>query len=69
VYYALAFEACRPMHCIVLGVLPVTPARIFEFLVWIGVIFLHDGWYLWLVLRHVFVVVVDLIIVAVACDP
>jgi hypothetical protein len=57
------------MHRIVLRVLPVTPARIFEFPVWTGVIFLHNGWYLWPVLRHVFVVVVDLTIIAVACDP
>jgi hypothetical protein len=57
------------MHRIVLGVLPVTPARTFKFPAWTGVIFLHDGWYLWPVLRHVFVIVVDLTIVAVACDP
>jgi hypothetical protein len=57
------------MHRIMLRVLPVTPARTFKFPAWTGVIFLHNGWYLWLVLRHIFVVVVDLIIIAVACDP
>jgi hypothetical protein len=57
------------MHCIMLRVLPVTPTRTFKFLAWTGVIFLHNGWYLWPVLRYVFVVVVDLIIIAVACDP
>jgi hypothetical protein len=56
------------MHYIVLRVLPVTPARIFEFPAWIGVIFLHDGWYLWPVLRYVFIIMVDLIIIAVACN-
>jgi hypothetical protein len=57
------------MHRIVLGVLPVTPARTFKFPAWTGVIFLHDGWYLWPVLRYIFIVMVDLTIVAVACDP
>jgi hypothetical protein len=56
------------MHCIVLRVLPVTPARTFEFLAWTGVVFLHDDWYLWPILRHVFVVMVDLAIVAITCD-
>jgi hypothetical protein len=68
-YHALAFEACCPMHCIVLRVLPITPARTFKFLAWTGVVFLHDDWYLWPILHHVFVVVVDLAIVAVTCDP
>jgi hypothetical protein len=57
------------MHHIVLRVLPVTPARTFKFPAWTGVIFLHDGWYLWPVLRHIFIIVVDLTIIAVACDP
>jgi hypothetical protein len=52
-----------------LRVLPVTPARTFKFPAWTGVIFLHNDWYLWLILRHIFVVVVDLAIIAITCDP
>jgi hypothetical protein len=52
-----------------LRVLPVAPAGTFKFPAWIGIIFLHNSWYLWLILCHIFIVVVDFAIVAVACDP
>jgi hypothetical protein len=57
------------MHCIMLRVLPITPVRIFKFPAWTGIIFLYNGWYLWPVLRYIFIVIVDLTIIAVACDP
>jgi hypothetical protein len=45
------------------------PCKNIQVSAWTGVIFLHNDWYLWPILRHIFVVVVDLAIIAITCDP
>jgi hypothetical protein len=50
-------------------VTPVSDTRTFKFPTWTGVIVLDHLWYAWPELRHVFIVMVDTAIVAIACDP
>jgi hypothetical protein len=68
-YYTLFLKACCPVHRVVFWVLPISSAGTFESLAWISVVSFHNGWYLWLVLRHILVVMVSAAVIAVVYDP
>jgi hypothetical protein len=48
---------------------PISFAGAFKLPAWTSIILFHDFWYFWPKFCHVLVVVVDAVIIAIACDP
>jgi hypothetical protein len=69
VHHALLLKAHHLVHYVIFRVSPVSSAGIFKFSIWIGIIFLYDSWYLWPVLHHVFIIVVNAAVIAVVSNP